>query len=138
MVRIVYGAKGSGKTGKLINEANEMVKKSSGSIVFLTYTDRYKFDLSIQIRLINVENFGIGTEEELVGFIKGILASNSDIDMLYVDGAHRITGKKVEDMQLFYDEITKASKNSAVEIVLSASTDTLPAFLADVESEKVN
>ena len=137
MLRIVYGAKGSGKTGKLINEANDMVEKSSGSIVFLTDTDRYKFDLSYRIRLINVKNFGIGTEEELAGFIKGILASNSDIDMLYVDGAHRVTGKKVEDMQLFYDDITKASKNSAVEIVLSASTDVLPDFLKDVESEKV-
>ena len=137
MIRIVYGAKGSGKTAKLINEANEMVEKSAGSIVFLTYTDRYKFDLSYKIRLINVENFGVGTEEELAGFIKGILASNSDIDMLYVDGAHRVTGKKVEDMQLFYDDIAKAGKNSAVEIVLSASTDVLPAFLKDAESEKV-
>ena len=137
MIRIVYGAKGSGKTGKLINEANEMVEKSAGSIVFLTYTDRYKFDLSYKIRLINVENFGVGTEEELAGFIKGILASNADIDMLYVDGAHRVTGKKVEDMQFFYDDIAKAGKNSAVEIVLSASTDVLPAFLADAESEMV-
>jgi len=137
MLRIVYGAKGSGKTGKLINEANEMVEKSAGSIVFLTYTDRYKFDLSYKIRLINVENFGVGTEDQLAGFVKGILASNSDIDMLYIDGAHRVTGKKVEDMQLFYDEVAKASKNSAVEIVLSASTDELPAFLQGFESEKV-
>ena len=137
MVRIVYGAKGSGKTAKLINEANEMEKKSSGNVVFLTYTDRYKFDLSIQIRLINVQNFGVGSEEELAGFIKGILASNSDIDILYVDGAHRITGKNVADMQLFFDEVKNASRNSAVEIVLSASTDTLPAFLSDVDSEKV-
>jgi len=137
MVRIVYGAKGSGKTGKLIAEANEMAKKSSGNVVFLTYTDRYKFDLSIQIRLINVQNFGVGSEAELAGFIKGILASNSDIDILYVDGAHRITGKSVADMQFFYDEVRKASQNSAVEIVLSASTDTLPDFLADIDNEKV-
>ena len=137
MLRIIYGAKGSGKTGKLINEANDMVEKSAGSIVFLTYTDRYKFDLSYKIRLINVEDFGVGTEEQLAGFVKGILASNSDIDMLYIDGAHRVTGKKVEDMQLFYDEVAKAGKNSAVEIVLSASTDELPAFLQGFESEKV-
>ncbi len=137
MLRLVYGAKGSGKTGKLIAEANEMVEKSSGSIVFLTYTDRYKFDLNYNIRLINVENFGVGSEEQLAGFVKGILASNSDIDMLYVDGAHRVTGKKPEDMQLFYDEISKASKNSAVEIVLSVSTDSLPEFLSSYESEKV-
>ena len=137
MLRIIYGAKGSGKTGKLIAEANEMVKKSAGNIVFLTYTDRYKFDLDYNIRLINVENFGVGSEEQLAGFVKGILASNSDIDMLYVDGAHRVTGKKTSDMQLFYDEIAKAAKNSAVEIVISCSTDILPGFLSSFDSEKV-
>jgi len=137
MLRIVYGAKGSGKTQKLIAEANEMVEKSSGNIVFLTYTDRYQFELNYNIRLINVENFSVGSEEQLAGFVKGILSSNSDIDMLYVDGAHRITGKKPEDMQLFYDEIAKAGKNSAVEIVLSVSADPLPPFLTSYESEKV-
>ena len=137
MLRIIYGAKGSGKTQKLIAEANEMVEKSSGSIVFLTDTDRYKFDLNYNIRLINVQNFGIGSEEQLAGFVKGIMASNSAIDMLYVDGAHRITGKKTEDLQLFYEEVAKAGKNSAVEIVLSASVDVLPPFLSSFDSEKV-
>ena len=137
MLRIIYGAKGSGKTQKLIAEANEMVEKSSGSLVFLTYTDRYKFDLNYNIRLINVENFGVGNEEQLAGFVKGILASNSDIDMLYVDGAHRITGKQPKDMQLFYDEVAKAGKNSAVEIVLSVSADELPSFLSSYDCEKV-
>ena len=138
MLRVVYGAKGSGKTAKLINEANDMVDKSAGNIVFLTYTDRYKFDLSIRIRLINVANFGVHTEDQLAGFVKGILASNSDIDMLYIDGAHRITDKKVEDMAFFYDEVAKAGANSAAEIVLSASTDVLPAFMKDFDAEKVN
>ena len=137
MLRIIYGAKGSGKTQKIIAEANEMVEKSSGSIVFLTYTDRYKFELNYNIRLINVENFAVGSEEQFAGFVKGVLASNSDIDMLYVDGAHRVTGKKPEDMQFFYDEIAKASKNSAMEIVLSVSSDVLPSFLSSYDSEKV-
>ena len=49
MLRIVYGAKGSGKTAKLIDEANAMVEKSSGSIVFITYVDRYNFELNYNI-----------------------------------------------------------------------------------------
>ena len=137
MLRIVYGAKGSGKTSKLIDEANAMVDKTSGNIVFITYVDRYNFELNYNIRVINATNFAVGTEEQLAGFVKGVMASNSDIDILYIDGAHRITGKAVADLQFFYDEIAGASKNSAVEIVLSASTDELPDFLADYENEKV-
>ena len=137
MLRIVYGSKGSGKTAKLIDEANAMVEKTSGNIVFITYVDRYHFDLNYNIRVINATNFGVGTEEQLAGFVKGVMASNSDIDILYIDGAHRITRKAVADLQFFYDEVAKASKNSAVEIVLSASTDALPAFLQTYENEKV-
>ena len=137
MLRIIYGAKGSGKTSKMIDEANAMMQKTSGSIVFITYVDRYNFDLNYRIRVINAGNFGVGTEEQLAGFVKGVMASNSDIDILYIDGAHRITGKPVADLEYFYNEVAKAGKNSAVEIVLSASTDTLPAFLKDFDSEKV-
>ena len=137
MIRIVYGAKGSGKTSKLIDEANTMVEKTSGNIVFITYVDRYNFDLNYRIRVINATNFGVGTEEQLAGFVKGVMASNSDIDILYIDGAHRITNKAVADLGFFYNEVAKAAQNSAVEIVLSASTDTLPDFLADYENEKV-
>ena len=138
MLRIVYGAKGSGKTAKLIDEANAMVDKTSGNIVFITYVDRYNFDLNYRIRVINATNFGVGTEEQLAGFVKGVLASNSDIDILYIDGAHRITDKRVADLGFFYNEVAKAAQNSAVEIVLSASTDDLPDFLAKYENEKVN
>ena len=137
MLRIVYGAKGSGKTAKMIDEANEMVKKTSGSIVFITYVDRYNFDLNYRIRVINAGNFSVGTEEQLAGFVKGVMASNSDIDLLYIDGAHRITGKKVADLGYFYEEVAKAAKNSAVEIVLSASTDELPEFAKGFDCEKV-
>ena len=35
------------------------------------------------------------------------------------------------------EEVAKAGKNSAVEIVLSASVDVLPPFLSSFDSEKV-
>ena len=137
MLRIIYGAKGSGKTSRMIDEANQMVEKTSGNIVFITYVDRYNFDLNYRIRVINATKFGVGTEEQLAGFVKGVMASNADIDILYIDGAHRITGKAVADLKYFYDEVAKASKNSAVEICLSASVDELPDFLTSYDSEKV-
>ena len=40
-------------------------------------------------------------------------------------------------IQLIQAVFLKASKKSAVEIVLSASTDTLPDFLKGYENEKV-
>lgn len=137
MLRIIYGAKGCGKTSKVILEANIMAEKTSGNIVFITDTNRYKFELKYHIRLINVKNFDITTEDELIGFVKGVLASNSDIDVLYIDGAHRITNKSVEEMEEFYNQLDYTCKNSSVEIVCTASTDKLPDFLSSFESEKV-
>ena len=45
MVKIVYGAKGSGKTKRIIDMANESIESAAGNIVFITDTNRYMFDV---------------------------------------------------------------------------------------------
>lgn len=90
MVKIVYGAKGSGKTKRIIDMANESIESAAGNIVFITDTNRYMFDVKYQIRALNVTEHKIFDEEALIGFIKGLIAGNHDISLIYIDGAHRI------------------------------------------------
>lgn len=137
MLRLIYGAKGSGKTANIIAEANEIAEKSTGSIVFLTDTDRYKFELKYHIRLINVTEYAIKTELGLTGFIRGVLASNADIDILYIDGAHRIIGKDVTEMESFYSALREIAGRCNVEIVATVSTDELPSFLDSYDKTRV-
>lgn len=55
MIKLITGAKGTGKTKIIINMANDNVDTAKGDIVFLTDTDRYMYSLRYQVRVINTE-----------------------------------------------------------------------------------
>ena len=131
MIHLIYGAKGSGKTKKIIEMANASIDTAGGDIVFITDTNRYMFDIKYQIRFVNTEEHHIFTEEALLGFIKGLIAGNHDIKTIYIDGAHRIARKEVENMQDFYSELEAITERQDVEFVLcvSKNEEDLPDFL---------
>lgn len=131
MIKLIYGAKGSGKTKRIIDMANDSVDTTSGNIIFLTDTNRYMYDIRYQVRAINVSEHHIYDEEALIGFIKGLIAGNHDIKQIYIDGAHRIAKKNIEDMEYFYDEIGGVAEHQDVKFVLSVSKDLeeMPEFL---------
>ncbi|NCA67172.1 MAG: hypothetical protein EOM87_03805 [Clostridia bacterium] len=135
MVRLIYGAKGSGKTGIIVNEANNRAVEND-SVVFLTNTWRYRFDIKHEVRLINALDYDICTELGFTGFIRGILASNNDIHLMYIDGAHRLVCKEIAEMESFYEALDTIAKKCKVEIVVTVSVDKLPDFLNKYEKEK--
>lgn len=137
MIKIIYGAKGSGKTGKMIDYANEACETSSGDIVFLTDTDKYMHKVKYDVRLINVNEYDIQTDIGLSGFIRGLIACNHDIEQIYVDGVHRMTNKPVEELESFFSAISKASAIHDVSIIFTVSAPELPDYLNEFPKERV-
>ena len=45
MIKIIYGAKGTGKTKMMIDAANEAVKVAKGHLIFITDSKRGMYDL---------------------------------------------------------------------------------------------
>lgn len=133
MIELICGAKGSGKTKRIIDMANSNIDTAAGSIVFLSDTDRYMYDIRYQIRFVNTEKHKIFTEEALLGFIKGILASDHDIESFYIDGAHRILKKDVTEMKSFYDALGDIAKHTQTKFVVAVSKDAseMPEFLTE-------
>ena len=136
MLHLIYGAKGRGKTGKIVDAANDMVKVSDGEVVFLTDSDRYTFKLHYNIRLVNVKDYFIETPGSLGGFIGGIMAANADVSHIYIDGIHRMTNMHFEDMEEFFTELDKIGNAHKVQLVLTISADELPAYMQQYELEK--
>ena len=56
MVKLLIGHKGSGKTNQMIQLANECIKTSDGSIVFINKNHRLMYELSYRIRVICMED----------------------------------------------------------------------------------
>ena len=50
MIEFVYGAKGSGKTKKMIDMANAEVGSAKGDILFINDRDKYRVTVDTKIR----------------------------------------------------------------------------------------
>lgn len=137
MIKFITGAKGTGKTKIIIDMANDNVATAKGDIVFVTDTDRYMYSLNYRVRMVNAKQLKRDdapvSEEALIGFIKGLLAGNHDIETLYIDGAHRMLGKTVFEMKDFFDDIREIAKNTDTKFVITVSEneENFPEFIRE-------
>ena len=130
-MKIFYGPKGTGKTKAIIDSANSQIDVAKGHIVFITDTNRYTHDIKYQIRLLDVKRFGISGPEGLNGFVKGIVAANSDNEFIYIDGISRITNNSLADLKVLFDDMEALEKDFGVKFVLTCSSlkEDLPEFV---------
>ena len=90
MVKFLTGAKGDGKSRKLIEMANANVKVTDGHLVFITHNRKHMHDLHRDVRFVETEKGLLANYREFIGFVMGILSQNSDITHIYVDGINSI------------------------------------------------
>ena len=131
MIRIIYGKKGSGKTKKIIDAANEAVKVSTGELVFIDDDNRYMYDLRHEIRFVNATEYDVSSPETFMGFICGILAGNYDMKQLFIDGFLRLVKSDMADLEAFFVKLENITHRHGVDVVISASAkdDEVPEFL---------
>ncbi|MDE7083430.1 MAG: hypothetical protein K2O89_07000 [Clostridia bacterium] len=131
MIKIIYGAKGTGKTKQLINAANGEVQEAKGLSVFITDNKRCMYDVNRNIRFIDVTDWAVAGEEALCGFVKGVAACNSDHEYIYIDGISRITGKGVKELAGIFYMLDKISSENEITITVTCSCDEaeLPDFV---------
>ena len=130
MVKIICGPKGSGKTKRIIDAANEAVAVAKGNLIFITDTKRYMYDLKREIRFIDTSDYSIAGEDALCGFIKGVVAGGYDNEYVYVDGIARIAGKAIRDMAQFFCMMEKVAqmRDLKLYITCSCAEEELPDF----------
>ena len=130
MIKIICGPKGSGKTKKIIDAANEAVQKAKGQLVFITDTKRYMYDIKREVRFIDVTDYAIAGEDALCGFIKGVIAGGYDNEAVFVDGVARIAGKEVKEMAQIFYMLEKVSQIRGLNLYITCSCaeEELPDF----------
>ena len=121
MIKIIYGPKGTGKTKKLIQAANENAKDAKGLSVFITDNKRCMYDIARNIRFIDVADWAVAGEEALCGFVKGVAACNSDHEYIYIDGIARIAGKDVKELAGIFYMLDKISNENEITITVTFS-----------------
>ena len=132
MIKVIYGAKGTGKTKMMIDAANATVEKAKGHIIYITDSKRGMYDLDRSVRFIDCSEYDIAGEAALCGFTKGVIAGNYDNEYVFIDGVVRIAGKPVAEMAAFFYMLEKVGKDDGVTITVSVSAEKeeLPDFVA--------
>jgi thymidine kinase len=132
MIKIIYGAKGTGKTKQIIDLANNNATQSKGDIIFLAATSRYRMEIKSSVRFVDVLEIGINTKDGLIGFIKGLVNGNYDIETIYIDGIYKMmcTTLDSSEMAEFMMTIDNLS-NQDIKFVITASCakENLPEFI---------
>ena len=136
MIQVIAGNKGTGKTKRLIDIANEALKSEHGSIVFIDDDKRYMYDLRHEIRFVDAgECSGVHGEgaDVFLGFLSGMLAGNFDISLICVDAFMKLT--KVDDLSStknFWNRLAALSEQTGCNFVfnISCDTSTLPAYIS--------
>ena len=131
MIKVIYGAKGTGKTKLMIESANAAVQEAKGHLIFITDSKRGMYDLERDVRFIDTSEYDIAGEAALCGFIKGVIAGNHDNEYVFIDGVVRIAGKPAAELAAFFYMLDKVSKsnNLVITVSVSAAKEELPDFV---------
>ena len=131
MIELIYGKKGSGKTKRIIDSANNAAKTTSGYVVFMDDNNRYMYDLERDIRFIATDAYSIKDADDLYTFICGGTAFNYGIEALYIDGLKKIVNAEYDALESFFERLSALSEQNGFKAVLTISADEseMPEFL---------
>ena len=122
MVKMIMGHKGSGKTKRMIELANEKVEKSQGNVIYINKNHRLTYDLKYRIRVICMEDFvHITNSDEYIGFLYGVLGMDRDVDTVFIDGVLRHADITLGNMPEFIDRLNDISAEYQTEFIVSVS-----------------
>ena len=130
MIKIIAGNKGSGKTKRLIDMTNDTAKTAAGNVVFLDKDNSYMYEIDRAVRFVNVNDYHVKSAEMFLGFLGGMLASNYDISVIFIDAFLKLINIDVNAADWFFTSLEQYGQKHDVTFVLSVSADpeTLPDF----------
>lgn len=122
MVKLLVGRKGSGKTKSMIHLANDRVEKSDGSVVFINKNHRLMYDLKYKIRVVCMEEYEqITNSDEYIGFLYGIISSDHDIEVIFIDSILKHADVEIADLSDFLRRLNEISDKYEIEFIVSVS-----------------
>ena len=124
MVELIVGRKGKGKTKIILDMVNKEVNDAKGNIVYLDKSMGHMYELNNKVRLINVLDYEIANADEFIGFIRGIVSQDHDLEQIYFDSFLKIAQLEASDrIEEVVAELDQISDKYGFKIVASVSLD---------------
>lgn len=129
MVLCIVGRKGSGKTKQLVDQVNEAAAKDNGNVVCIEYNRNLTFDISHDVRLIDISTYPIDGYDALFGFICGVASQDYDLTSLFIDNLYKAASSTdMTAMVRFVQKLESFAEiyNLDVVITISEALELLP------------
>ncbi len=128
MIKIIAGAKGTGKTAKLVEDINSVAVEDN-NVVCIERGNRLDQLLNHNVRLINITEYPCSGFDQLLSFIGGICSKDYDLTHIFIDSIKKVAS--CEDFDLLKDFLIKldaflADKNINVTLIMTCDVDSLP------------
>ena len=121
MLQIIIGEEGKGKTRLLLNMANDEIKVSGGSVLFIDQSNKHIYELSNQIRFVNVRDVDIDSTDMFIGFILGIISSDHDLEKIFLDNFKILSKSHSDKIDTILDKLQAISEKNNLDFVISLS-----------------
>lgn len=124
MVELLIGKKGTGKTKTLIEKVNNAASVANGNVVFISpNAGKNMYDIKSCVRVVDTNEFDMGTYSEFLGFLSGIISGNFDITNIFVDSIFKIVDNTLEGMEAFLEKLETVGAKFNISFVISVSID---------------
>jgi energy-coupling factor transporter ATP-binding protein EcfA2 len=129
MIQVVLGPKGSGKTKRLIDLANDALKVETGNIAFIDDDTRYMYDLRHEIRFINASEYSIKGADALYGMLCGILSVDFDISVIFIDPLLKLMKNDMDQVRILFERLDSLCKTCKFVIAYSGDEEGAPEYI---------
>jgi len=124
LLQIIFGAKGTGKTKRILELANRIAAECKGSTVFIDDDNNYMYDLDYSIRFINASEYGINGVERFYGFLCGLAASDYDLEYVFVDGFASLVSEDMAAVEETVSRLQHYTELHKIHLVIAVSSST--------------
>ena len=121
MIQIIAGGKGTGKTKELITKANDAALLSVLPIIYLDKNNKHMYELSNQIRMINISDFHIENFQMFCGFLYGIASQDYNLKEIYLDSFLTIAHIEPSELEQELEAMARFSDSQGIDLVISVS-----------------
>lgn len=132
MIRVFCNRRGSGKTKKLIELANNYVDKAKGDSVYIDKNTKHRSSLNWKIRFVSMEEFKISDCNGFYGFICGMISANYDVENIYIDEFLSIVSCDINDTYYLFNKLRSLTKQYNINLFINIdSEENVPSFLKE-------
>lgn len=134
MIQIFCNERGSGKTKKLIEKANDNIKKAKGNIVFIDDDHTNARLINRNIRFASTEDFNIKGCKCFYGFLCGIISNDYDIEHIYIDGLLSIVNCSLDETKELFFKLAEICKKYSINMFININREEIsgiPEFIEE-------